>query len=169
MDLSGATPFPSFSKLLSNYPSPYKHKPDRTPASRGTIPDDNDDNSFRYPNQCAIRMSICLMKSGVDISKVKNVWNPKGATFNKDGYVLGAVNLATFLKSKELLGKPAVYDGTKEEVSKVLEGKTGIIFFQRYNENYDESAPESRSYSNVNIDLLNNSTIQAPYVVQMLN
>jgi len=114
-------------------------------------------------------MSICLKKSGVDISKVKNVWNPKGATFSKEGQVLSAVNIAYFSKQKEMLGKPIVYNGTKDDVGKLLDGKTGIIFFQRYNENFGTTDPESRSYSNVHIDLWNKTEIMAPYIDQMLN
>ena len=114
-------------------------------------------------------MSICLLISGIDISGVRNIWNPGGKTFSSDGNVLGAINLAFFLKSKNLLGKPEIYNGTKDNVSNLLAGRTGIIFFQRYNENFGENVRASRSYSNAHIDLWNGSTINAPYKDQMLN
>src|SRR6202011_1686656 len=88
----------SFSTLQKNYPLPYTHRPDRTPAPGYTSASDNDDGSFMYYNQCAIRMSITLKKSGVDISKTKNITNPGGEVFTKDGNVMGATNLAGFLK-----------------------------------------------------------------------
>jgi len=157
-----------FSTLQKNYPLPYHHRPDRTPAPGYSSANDDDENSFMYYNQCAIRMSIDLKKSGVDISKTKNITNPGGQTFSKDGNVLGATNLAGFLKS--YLGAPIVYDGTKQEVQKLLEGKTGIVFFKGYNENFrQQGAPERRSDQNVHVDLWNKDDIMAPYRLQMLD
>jgi len=76
--------------------------------------------------------------------------------------------LAGFLKS--YLGAPIVYDGTKQEVQKLLEGKTGIVFFKGYNENFrQQGAPERRSDQNVHVDLWNKDDIMAPYRLQMLD
>jgi hypothetical protein len=160
--------YPIFSTLLGNYPLPYGRRPDRTPAPGYSTSDDDDDNSFMYYNQCAIRMSIDLKKSGLNISSTKNITNPGGQTFTKDGNVMGATNLAGFLKS--YLGAPTIYDGTKTDVAKLIDGKTGIVFFQGYNENFGQpGAPQSRSDQNVHMDLWNKNGIMAPYGLQMLN
>lgn len=166
----------AFFVLLKNYPLPYKHKPDRTPADPNVPAQDDDDYSFMYPDQCAIRMSICLSKSGIDLSGVKNVSNtkPGAQTFNKEGYVLGALNLATFLKSEEMLGKPAIYDGTKEAAGKLLDGKTGIIFFRMYDENYNPNDPNYDPNGvghrgGAHIDLWNKDRLMSDYRDQMLH
>lgn len=166
MDLSKAVKI-DFNQLKSNYPLPYEHRPDRTPAIPGIPIDDKNGETFKYYNQCAIRLSIALRKLGIDISNVKNVWNPGGQTF-ANGNVIGAINLAYFIRNN-LLGKPEEFDGTKENVGKLLEGKTGIIFFQRYNENYSENLPESRLYGNTHIDLWDKNHLMAEYREQMLD
>jgi hypothetical protein len=111
-------------------------------------------------------MSITLRKSGVDISGTKNLTNPGGATFTKDGNVMGATNLAGFLK--DYLGTPVVYDGTKQEIGKLLDGKTGIVFFQSFLEG-EPGGPQTRSDQHVHIDLWNKNDINAPYLPQMVD
>jgi len=161
--------FPPFSTLLSNYPLPYEIRPDRTPINPKLPMDDNSDDpavaNFQYFNQCAIRMSITLRKSGVNLSGVRNITNPGGQTY-ANGNVIGATNLARFLLK---YGQPQAYDGTKSDIAAVLKNKTGIIYFQGYNENYGTNLPEERSNGNVHIDLWNNDTIMAPYLGQMLD
>ncbi len=156
---------PPFSTLLSNYPLPYEHRPDRTPINPKLPLDDVTGANFLYFNQCAIRMSITLRKSGVNLSGVKNITNPGGQTY-ASGNVIGATNLAGFLLK---YGKPQVFDGTKDNIASALKNKTGIIYFQGYNENYGTTLPEERSNGNVHIDLWNNDTIMAPYLQQMLD
>jgi len=113
-------------------------------------------------------VSIDLRKSDVDISGTKNITNPGGPTFTRDGNVMGATNLAGFLK--KYLGAPTIYNGTKVEAAKLLDGKTGIVFFQGYNENFGQPGlPDSRSDLNVHMDLWNKNDILAPYGGQMLN
>ena len=156
---------PSFSTLSSNYPLPYEHRPDRTPINPKLPLDDATGANFAYFNQCAIRMSITLRKSGVNLSGVKNITNPGGQTY-ANGNVIGATNLAVFLLK---YGKPQVYDGTKVNIASTLKNKKGIIYFQGYNENYGTTLPAERSNGNVHIDLWNNDTIMAPYLQQMLD
>lgn len=79
---------------------------------------------------------------------------------------MGATNLAGFLKG--YLGSPVTYDGTKQEVAKLLDGKTGIIFFQAFLEG-EPGGPQTRSDQNVHIDLWNKNDINAPYRRQMLD
>ena len=141
-------PFPNFATLLSNYPLPYWKRPDRTPnKDKGyTQVDDANGNSFDHFNQCAIRMSICLIKSGVNISGAKNITNPGGTTYG-NGNVLGAINLGNHLKIN-ILGKPTfTKDGTKDDVFSLISGKTGIIYFQNIVED------GTRAWGNAHIDL----------------
>ena len=159
-------PKSTFQTFQKNYPLPYSHSPDRTPAPSYIAASDDDDNSFLYYNQCAIRMSITLKKSGVDISGTKNLTNPGGPVFTKNGNVMGATNLAGFLKS--YLGSPVTYDGTKQEVGKLLDGRTGIIFFQAFLEG-EPGGPQTRSDQFVHIDLWSKNDINAPYRQQMLD
>jgi hypothetical protein len=73
-----------------------------------------------YYNQCAIRLSIALQKSGVDLSSTKNLTNPGGQTFTRKGEVVGAYNLAMFLRGTNMLGKPEVFDGTTQDIPIIL-------------------------------------------------
>jgi len=137
--------FPSFANLLSNYPLPYDIRPDRTPINSKLPLDDATGQNFLYFNQCSIRMSIALRKSGVDLSGARNITNPGGQIY-AHGNIVGATNLANLLKTK-LLGTPTVYDGTKADVASLIEGQTGILYFQ----NFDEDG--TRSYQNVHVEL----------------
>ena len=149
---------PSFSSLKENYPVPYERRPDRTPAKGYEEADDNDENSFRYFNQCAIRMSICLRQSGVDISGAKNISNPGGQTY-ANGNILGALNLANHLRTK-ILGEPISYNGDRDNIVELLKNQTGIIFFQNFYE-VDGNGNLFRSWENTHIDLWDKGTIQA--------
>ena len=158
-----------FSTLISNYPMPYEHKPNRAPADREIPANDYDDESFLYPNQCAIRVSIALIKSGVPLKGVKNKTNPGGQVYDANGNVLGALNLANHLAGATMFGTPQKINGINEDALSMLEGRTGIIFFQGYNHYYGFNVPESRGNSNVHIDLWNKNTLMSPYTDQMLN
>ena len=133
----------SFATLMKNYPMPYEPGPY---------------SQDLYFNQCAIRMSIALQKSGVDLSGTKNKTNPGTGpdhkTFTDKGEVLGAYNLAIFLWG--YLGKPGVIiNGNIWDVPDYLKGQTGIIFFMDFVED------GVRSYNAVHIDLWNGSSIRA--------
>jgi hypothetical protein len=79
-------------------------------------------------------MSMCLENSGISLTGAPNLTNPGGDVYTDSGCIAGAFNLVSFLKS-EVFGDPAVYDGTKDDCTTLLNGKTGMIFFQYYNEN----------------------------------
>jgi len=158
--------FPSFKTLLSNYPLPYEIRPDRTPSDPRYQVNDQNGNSFLYYNQCSIRMSLTLRRSGVNLAGAKNITNPGHSPYG-NGNILGATNLAGFLIEK--FAKPEIYNGTKTDIASKLNGRTGIIYFQGYNENYGSNAPPLRSSANVHIDLWNKNRIMAPYLNQMLD
>lgn len=133
--------FPSFATLLKNYPMPY---------SPGPYSQD------LYYNQCAIRLSIALIKSGVSLSSTKNYTNPGGQTFTAKGEVLGAYNLAKFLRGDDVLGKPEIYNGMTQDVLSLINGRTGIIFFQGFIED------GTRTDQARHIDLWDGSAFRAP-------
>lgn len=154
--------FPSFSSIKSNYPLPYSYRPDRTrfDPSRPLNDSDTDPSiaNFMYYNQCAIRVSVALRKAGLVLKNVKNITNPGGNPYSKDGNVLGARNLAEHLKK---YGKPQPYNGTKEDVAKLLHGKTGIIYFENIIE--DVEGIPTRSVNHVHIDLWDKDHYMAPF------
>jgi RHS repeat-associated protein len=71
--------FPNFSTLWKNYPAPNANGNPAHPSSD------------RYPNQCAIRLGVCLQLSGVDMSK----YNTGPVT--SEGYPRGSKSLADWL------------------------------------------------------------------------
>jgi hypothetical protein len=75
--------------------------------------------------------------------------------------VLGAYNLAMFLKGD--LGKPQIFNGTTQNILSLLSGKTGIIFFQGFEED------GIRSDQARHIDLWNGNDIRAPDYSQIMN
>lgn len=122
-------------------------RPDRTAIDPSKPLNDVTGDNFLYYNQCAIRMSIALKNLGVSIAGAKNITNPGGRAYG-NGNILGATNLAHFLKDK-VLGKPIVYNGTKVFVSTLISGKTGILYFQNFIED------NGRSNANTHIELWN--------------
>ncbi|WP_338847165.1 T6SS effector amidase Tae4 family protein [Massilia sp. W12] len=77
-----------------------------------------------YKNTCATRMSLALLKSGVQIRgrlKIKE-GSYKGKTFEP-----GAKLLADHLANRHILGRPLVM--TPATALSKLSGKKGIIFF----------------------------------------
>lgn len=147
---------PDFKTLKSNYPLPYKIRPDRTPIDSRKPLNDLTGANFLYFNQCSIRMSIALRKSGVDISGAENVTNAKAGTKGAfgNGNILGAKNLTVFLRKFE---NPTKYDGTKTDVVSKLKDKTGIIYFENFVEN------GRRSTQAVHIDLWDKTQYMSPF------
>jgi hypothetical protein len=145
---------------------PYKIRPCKDKDGSGLPQIDDassadDGQGYEHFNQCAIRMSICLMKSGFKLEGVKNVTNPKGTTKCSRGHVLGAKNLANHLKNKLKL-KPRPYDGTKVDVVTKISGKTGLLYFENFEEE-DSSGVMFRSYNNVHFELWNKSEYMSEF------
>jgi len=109
---------PLFKKIYSAYPKPYNKKPC------------NEDHF----NQCAIRMSMALINAGIPIEGVKNLTNPGGNTYCKHKHVLGAYNLAMHIDKMNFWDKRTVYDGSKTDISALVVGKTGILYFENFKE-----------------------------------
>ncbi|SEN99478.1 T6SS effector amidase Tae4 family protein [Niastella yeongjuensis] len=145
--------FPSFQTLLSNYPLPYDIRPDRTPIDPKKPVNDVTGENFLYFNQCAIRVSIALRKSGVSLKGAKNYTNP-GSSPLGNGNIIGAKNLTRFLLK---FGKPEEYNGMTTNVVSKITGRTGIIYF----ENIYEGGV--RSPDHVHIELWDNDHYQSNF------
>lgn len=76
-----------------------------------------------FENQCAIRMGVCLEKSGIDTSSFTGVRCWHG---HSPGHILRAQELANWLESKsDLFGH-----SQKSFSSSIVQGKRGILFIQ---------------------------------------
>jgi len=133
--------------------TPYNIRPDRTPIDPSLQLDDATGYNFYYFNQCAIRVSIALKKSGVSLSGAKNVTNPGYSPYGK-GNIVGAKNLSVFLWK---FGKPEIYNGTNTDVFKKLFGRQGIVYFENF---IEEGA---RRADATHIDLWNRYFNMAPF------
>jgi Type VI secretion system (T6SS), amidase effector protein 4 len=140
VDLWGAKrlKFPKASILFKNYPLPYFDKPCNEKDSKG---------ESLYPNQCAIRMSLSFINSGVKLNKYSD---PKC----KHGYARGAKSLANWIIREKLLCHPKVFkNATEKDVIDFIKDKSGIIFFHNINAEQD----------NDHIDLYFQNNLQATY------
>ena len=126
--------FPSFSTLWNNFPKdPGGLDGDGNPNHAHPCKELNRGEE-RYPNQCAIRMSDCLMKSGISLSGLPS------KQICSDGYCVAAINMANFITSQigsPIAGSKNAWTGT--EMIKVLtpaefiasySNSTGIVYFQ---------------------------------------
>jgi hypothetical protein len=68
-----------------------------------------------------------------------------------------------FLRGANVLGSPEVFNGMTQDVPSLINGRTGIIFFQGFLED------EIRSNQPRHIDLWNGSNLQSPYYDQMMD
>jgi hypothetical protein len=73
-----------------------------------------------WENQCAIRMSLCLIKAGFQLT---HYTEPKC----KHGHARGAESLANYLWNQ--VGIPKIYK-TADQGRKNVAGKTGLLFFK---------------------------------------
>ncbi|MBK0378871.1 hypothetical protein I5M19_06110 [Mucilaginibacter sp. SD-g] len=67
-------------------------------------------------------------KSGVNLKGAKHITNPGHSAYS-NGNIVGTTNLAWFLRNN-YLGKPEIYNGTKDDVLQNVLGRQGIIYFQ---------------------------------------
>lgn len=91
---------PNFLSLWSSYPT------EQHPCNQG------------WENQCAIRMSVCLIGAGFDLTKYTE---PKC----KHGHARGAESLANYLWNQ--VGRPKI-SKTADETRATVGGKTGLLF-----------------------------------------
>jgi RHS repeat-associated protein len=124
----------------------------------------------KYPDQCAIRLSMALRAAGVDVSQARQYSNVKkgrrpgdeAAPLSEKGNVLGSYNLAMLLKAN--YGKPLEFNPkTDLEVSGMrnifeLYNMNAIIFFQNFMEGNDPNL--TRIPGATHIDLLYQGKLQ---------
>ena len=106
---------PVFAKLWEGYPQENHPCHDGNEKGEGTD---------RWPNQCAIRMSIALNAEGTILVNKDTYTDPKCP----HGHARGAKSLVDWLSKKRRLGYPKVYtDAGKAKIT--LMTNRGIIFF----------------------------------------
>ena len=110
-----------FETLWDNHPT----------ITEDDFPCSTESGAKNFENQCAIRMGVCLERSGFDLSKfpVAHCWHHEKSL----RHILRAEELANALKNfslSEKIRKPIVFEGS-EGFSKIS-GKKGIIFFKDY-------------------------------------
>ena len=105
----GKRALPLFSNLWTNYPKE-NHPCDQKKA----------DGTEAWSNQCAIRMSLCLIDSGFQLT---NYSEPKC----KHGHARGAESLANYLWKQA--GPPKIAK-TADAGWKNVKNKTGLVFFK---------------------------------------
>lgn len=140
-----------FQRIWNAYPKPY----DKRPCSDG------------FYNQCAIRMSISLREVGFELKNVKNKTNPKGQTYCSHGDVLGAYNLAEYLEESKIFGSSILYNGTTQNVRDILSNKTGILFFENFEETNNGITDRSHQYRH--IEVWNGKKLISNFDKQMFN
>lgn len=118
--------FPPFSLLWTSYPKDSEAPPGRSHAM--PCNEKNRAGEFIYDNQCAIRLSYCLIKAGISLG---NYTDPKC----RDGYARGAESLANWIWRN--YSRPHIVDCKKPgEKDTFRNGKyatdNGIIFFKDF-------------------------------------
>ncbi len=103
-------------------------------------------------NQCAIRMSIALGRSGFSLSAFPVPHRVKTTTHLPVPYVMGANELAEYLKT--LWGYPVVFRSNLNTVTRELSNRKGIIYF---NNCFHRSEDPEGSRQGDHIDLWNGS------------
>jgi len=142
---------PLFPQIYEKYPKPYSDKP----CSEG------------HENQCAIRMSMALMLSGIALENVENYSRRGVNPYCKHGHVLGALNLMRHISTMHFWKKMSVYDGTKQPVYDILREKTGILFFENFIEKVN--GLRVRHPSHRHIEVWNGRTLVSGYDMQMFD
>lgn len=110
-----------FDKMWNNFPDKAKMKT--------ACVNKQHDGQKPFSNYCAILLSECLLRSGVDLSRFdgKKCWSHSGKKHS-----LLAGDLASWL-----VGQPPPGFGNREKVlpgsfESILKGRTGVIYFKDY-------------------------------------
>lgn len=134
-----------FEKLWSNHPT---RTGNDEPCSKNGKPN--------YENQRAIRMGVCLVKSGIAPARTPGVLHCSYKV--AEGHVLQAENLARGLTKIAIPGVQKMRKVHPKTFAKTLSGQTGIIFFRDY---WRRKREKSRNRSGDHIDLWNGSRLTA--------
>lgn len=136
-----------FKKLWSNYPN--------KESIKKTCTNKQKDSNKPFSDYCAIMLSDCLIKSGVDISSysAKKCWSHQGKK-----HILLAEELANALAKKPPAGFSPMKKIQPGSFQSDLSGKTGVIFFKDY---WQRGSESFGSRSGDHIDLWNKDEISS--------
>ncbi|SDH50010.1 Type VI secretion system (T6SS), amidase effector protein 4 [Pedobacter terrae] len=126
---------PLFFKIYKNYPKPYSNKP----CTDG------------HYNQCAIRMSMALINSGVPLTGVVNYTNPGGYPYCTHKHVLGAYNLKKHIDKLSFWEKRIQINGTKENAYNKLSNKKGILYFENFKEEVNGTMQRRAEFRHIEV------------------
>ncbi len=86
-----------------------------------------------FVNQCAIRMGVCLERSGVQTKHwpVRRCWFHKNGN-GDGGHILAAEELAKSLEMVPFSGLFTIEKFSGKKAFENLSGKSGIVFFRNY-------------------------------------
>jgi len=134
-----------FEKLWSNFPQKETIKKACTNKQK------NGDKPFT--DYCAIMLSDCFIKSGIDISqfKAKRCWSHVGKK-----HILLAEELANAIEANTPSGFKPMKKILPGSFQSLLAGKTGVIFFKDY---WQRGSESFKSRSGDHIDLWNKDEI----------
>lgn len=128
------------------------------------------DGDSKFDNQCAIRVGVALIKSGVSTSRLRGI-NHEGKMANLAhcwgeghakslGHTFRAEDLARALEHTYIQGINKVEKINAKDFNKKLLGKTGIIFFKDYWQREPGGIKETfRNRSGDHIDLWNGNRL----------
>lgn len=137
----------SFNSLWSNYPSKESIKKRCTNKQK--------DSNKPFSDYCAIMLSDCLIKSGVDISSfnAKKCWSHSGKK-----HILLAEELANALAKSNIPGLLPMKKIHPGSFQSDLSEKTGVIFFKDY---WQRGKENYTTRSGDHIDLWNKNEISS--------
>jgi len=134
-----------FEKLWNNFP--------QKEAIKKSCTNKQKDSNKPFKDYCAIMLSDCFIKSGIDISllKAKRCWSHAGKK-----HILLAEELAISIKSNPPSGFKPMKKILPGSFQNDLAGKTGVIFFKDY---WQRGSESFNSRSGDHIDLWNKDKI----------
>ena len=131
---------------MSKFEQLWKNYPDKKLLSTKCF-NKQKDSSKPFSDYCAIMLSECLMKSGINISRYKGnrCWSHSGPK-----HILLAEDLAKGLKAAPPAGFGKMTQVNPANFQKELAGKRGVIFFKDYWPRGNESE-QTRSGDHVDL------------------
>lgn len=140
--LPGVQPI-KFATLWANYPDSHP-----CVTAQGNDPPG-------YSNQCAIKVSYALEKSGASLDSFSGALCPNGSA-RSNRWAARAAELAAWLKKRPFCGCPYPKKVTGEDYEATIKGRTGIIYYKDYWLREGEKLPTGD-----HIDLWNGSRLTA--------
>lgn len=113
-----------------------------------------------FPNQCAIRVGVSLVKCGIKTTSIPGVTHCWHGHPKSEGHVIRAEELANGLVKMRLANLKSVVKINPTEFSSEISGKRGIVFFKDYWRRTNDGKKETfRNRSGDHIDIWNGNRI----------